>query len=344
MDRSEENVKDYADFVCTVCRKEKLLPVDNTGLAAIVEHGSRMAEDKTKMTTLFSEIANIIREANYYATKDKADLITREHINRALDEKIYRSNLIQTKLQEMIERRILLIETEGAKVGQVNGLSVLGLGDYAFGMPSKITASIGVGKEGIVNVEREAQMSGPTHTKGVVIIGGYLNDAYAREKPLSLSAKLTFEQSYSGVDGDSASSTELYAILSALSGKPITQSIAVTGSVNQKGEVQAIGGVNEKIEGYFEVCKARGLTGHQGVMIPESNVQNLMLKEEILEALKSKKFHIWSVSTINQGIEHLTGVTAGERKPDGSYPKDSINDLVQHNLSEMADRVKEFRS
>ena len=344
MDRTNENVREYAEFVCTVCTKEKLLPVDNTGLAAIVEHSSRMAEDKNKMTTLFSEVANVVREANFYAKKEKAELITRKHINKALEEKIFRSNMIQMKLQEMVEKKVLLIETRGAKVGQVNGLSVLSLGDYEFGMPSKITASIGVGKDGIVNVEREAQMSGPTHTKGVVIIGGYLNDTYAREKPLSLSAKLTFEQSYSGVDGDSASSTELYSILSALSGKPIQQSIAVTGSVNQKGEVQAIGGVNEKIEGYFEVCKLTGLTGDQGVMIPVSNVQNLMLKEEVLDAIKKKKFHLWSVSTINEGIEHLTGVAAGKRKADGSYPKGSINDLVQSNLSQMADRVKEFRT
>lgn len=343
MDRNEDNIKDYANFVCTVCRKEKLLPVDNSGLAAIVEHSSRMAEDKNKMTTLFSEVANIVREANFYALKENSDLITRKHINKSLEERIYRSNMIQTKIQEMVGKKQLLIETEGAKVGQVNGLSVMGLGDYAFGMPSKITASVGVGKEGIVNVEREAEMSGPTHTKGVVIIGGYLSDTYAREKPLSLSAKLTFEQSYSGVDGDSASSTELYAILSALSGKAIDQSIAVTGSVNQKGEVQPIGGVNEKIEGFYEVCKLKGVSGKQGVMIPESNVQNLMLKEEVLDAIKKKRFHIWSVSTINEGIEHLTGVPAGQRMPDGSYPKDSINDLVQRTLSQMADRVKEFR-
>jgi lon-related putative ATP-dependent protease len=344
MDRNEENIKLYGNFVCTLCNKERLLHLDSTGLAAVIEHSSRMVEDKNKMATLFAEIANVIREANFYATESKAKVITRKHINKALEEKIYRSNMIQMKLQEMVKKGVLLIETDGAKVGQVNGLSVLAMGDYEFGMPSKITASIGVGKEGLVNVEREAQMSGPTHTKGVVIIGGYLNDNYAREKPLSLTAKLTFEQSYSGVDGDSASSTELYAILSALSGKPITQSIAVTGSVNQKGEVQAIGGVNEKIEGYFEVCKLHGLTGRQGVMIPQSNVQNLMLKEEVLDAMKAKKFHIWSVSTINEGIEHLTGVSAGVRKDDGVYPSGSINDLVQQRLSDMADRVKEFRS
>lgn len=344
MDRTDANMRDYAEFVCTLCDKEKLLPVDTSGLCAIVEHSSRIVEDKNKMSTLFSEVANVIREANFYAVKESSELITREHINKAIEEKIYRSNMIQKKLQEMVNKKVLLIETEGAKVGQVNGLSVLGLGDYAFGMPSKITASVGVGKDGIINVEREAQMSGPSHTKGVVIIGGYLNDTYAREKPLSLTAKLTFEQNYSGVDGDSASSTELYAILSVLSEKPISQSIAVTGSVNQKGEVQAIGGVNEKIEGFFEVCKLRGLSGAQGVMIPQSNVQNLMLKEEVLDAIKRKKFHVWSVSTINEGIEHLTGVSAGEREADGSYPKDSMNDLVQRTLSGMADRVKEFRS
>jgi len=344
MDRNEENIKLYGNFVCTLCTKEKLLHLDPTGLAAVIEHSSRMVEDKNKMATLFAEVANVIREANFYAMESKAKVITRKHINKALEEKIYRSNMIQMKLQEMVKKKVLLIETDGAKVGQVNGLSVLAMGDYEFGMPTKITASIGVGKEGLVNVEREAQMSGPTHTKGVVIIGGYLNDNYAKEKPLSLTAKLTFEQSYSGVDGDSASSTELYAILSALSGKPITQSVAVTGSVNQKGEVQAIGGVNEKIEGYFEVCKLHGLTGKQGAMIPQSNVQNLMLKEEVLDAMKAKKFHIWSVASINEGIEHLTGVSAGARKDDGSYPRDSINDLVQRRLSDMADRVKEFRS
>ena len=344
MERNEENIKLYGNFVCALCNKEKLLHVDPSGLAAVIEYSSRIVEDKNKVATLFAEVANVIREANFYALENKAKVITRKHVYKALDEKIYRSNMIQVKLQEMVKKGVLLIETDGAKVGQVNGLSVLSLGDYAFGMPSKITASVGVGKEGLINVEREAQMSGPTHTKGVMIIGGYLNDNYAKESPLSLTAKLTFEQSYSGVDGDSASSTELYAILSALSGKPITQSVAVTGSVNQKGEVQAIGGVNEKIEGYFEVCKLKGLNGKQGVMIPQSNVQNLMLKEEVLDAMKAKKFHIWSVSSINEGIEHLTGASAGARNEDGTYPKDSINDLVQRRLSEMAERVKEFRA
>jgi lon-related putative ATP-dependent protease len=343
MDRNEENVFKYAAFVCTLCQKEELLHLDPAGLAAIVEYSSRMVEDQNKLATLFAEVANVIREADFYAKEEKAETITREHINKALDEKVYRSNMIQKKIQEAIGKKLILIQTKDEKVGQVNGLSVMGVGDYAFGMPSRITASVGVGKEGIINIEREIAMSGPSHSKGVLILGGYLNDAYAKEKPLSLTAKLTFEQSYSGVDGDSASSTELYALLSALSGKPISQSIAVTGSVNQKGEVQAIGGVNFKIEGFFEVCKMFGLTGDQGVMIPQSNVQNLMLKDEVLEAIKKKKFHVWSVATIDEGIEFLTGTKAGSKRKDGTFDPESINDLVQRRLNEMADKVKEFR-
>ncbi len=344
MDRNDANVEKYAAFVCTLCQKEGLLHVDPSGLAAIIEYSSRLVEDQNKLATLFAEIANVIREANFYANQDKSDNITREHINKALEEKVYRSNMIQKKIQEAISKKLILIETTGEKVGQVNGLSVVGVGDYAFGMPSRITASAGVGKEGITNIEREIAMSGPSHSKGVLILGGYLNDVYAKERPLSLTAKLTFEQSYSGVDGDSASSTELYALLSELSAKPINQSIAVTGSVNQKGEVQAIGGVNFKIEGFYEVCKMSGLTGDQGVMIPQSNVQNLMLKDEVLESIKKKKFHVWSVATIDEGIEHLTGVKAGSKRKDGTFEPGSINDLVQRRLDEMADKVKEFRS
>jgi predicted ATP-dependent protease len=302
-----------------------------------------LVEDQKRLSTRFADIANVIREANYYADQDKAKLIERRHISKQLEESVYRSNLIQKKIQEMIDRKFILIETQGEKVGQVNGLSVLSLGDYMFGQPSKITVSLGVGKEGIVNIEREVQMSGPSHSKGVLILSGYLMDMFAKEKPLSLNAKLVFEQSYSGVDGDSASSTELYCILSALSGMPIKQSLAVTGSVNQKGEVQAIGGVNEKIEGFFEVCKLTELTGDQGVMIPASNVQNLMLKDEVLEAIKKGKFHIYPIKTIPEGIEVLTGVKAGERLKDGSFEKGSINDLVQGRLSDMADRIKDFR-
>jgi lon-related putative ATP-dependent protease len=343
MERNDENIKKYASFICTLCEKEHLLHLDPSGLAAAVEYGSRLADDQNKLSTRFSEISDVIREANYYARQDGAKLISKKHVDRALEERVYRSNMVQEKIQEAIMKGLLLIDTDGERVGQVNGLAVMSVGDYTFGKPSKITASIGVGREGIIDIERESQMGGPTHTKGVMILGGYLNDRYAREKPLSLTAKIVFEQSYSGVDGDSASSTELYAILSALSEKPIKQYLAVTGSVNQKGEVQAIGGVNEKIEGFFEVCKFKGFTGKQGVVIPESNVQNLMLKEEVVEAVKEGKFHIYPVNTIDEGMEILTGVKAGQRMPDGSFEKGSINDLVQKRLSEMADRIKEYR-
>ena len=267
----------------------------------------------------------------------------RKHINKALNEKVYRSNLIEKKIDEMISMDVIQIDTHGDKVGQVNGLAVLNLGDYGFGKPSRITASIGVGREGIIDIERESQMGGQTHTKGVLILSGYLNSKYAREKPLSLTARLAFEQSYSGVDGDSASSTELYAILSALSGKPIKQHIAVTGSVNQKGEVQAIGGVNEKVEGFYEVCKSKGLIGNEGCMIPYSNVQNLMLKEELVTDIKEGRFHIWPVKTIDQGVEVLTGIDAGKFQPNGSYPEGTIHQIVQDRLDEMAELIKEFK-
>jgi predicted ATP-dependent protease len=242
----------------------------------------------------------------------------------------------------MIKRGFFLIDTVTEKVGQVNGLSVMGLGDFAFGNPSRVTASIGLGREGVIDIEREAKMGGPIHTKGVLILSGYINDKYARDKPLSLSARLVFEQNYEGVEGDSASSTELYSILSALSGLPIKQNIAVTGSVNQKGEVQAIGGVNEKIEGFFEVCKANGLTGQQGVMIPESNVQNLMLKEAVVEAVKAGKFNIYSVKTIDEGIEVLTGTKAGQQRPEGTFEEGTVNYLVDKQLREMAEKLKEY--
>lgn len=242
----------------------------------------------------------------------------------------------------MIQRGVILVDTAGEAVGQVNGLSVISLGDFEFGMPSRVTVSVGMGREGIIDIEREAMLGGRIHTKGVMILGGYLADKYAREKPLSLSARLVFEQSYEEIEGDSASSTELYAILSALSGLPIKAGIAVTGSVNQKGQVQAIGGANEKIEGFFEVCKTKGFTGKQGVMIPESNVQNLMLKEEIVDAVKARKFHIYAVKDIDKGIEILTGVKAGARRSDGTFQKDTVNYKVDKRLKEMAEKLKEF--
>lgn len=342
MNRTEENMRKYAAFVCAFCRKENLRHLDASAVAKVVEYSSRIAEDQEKLSTRFAEIADIIREANFYATQENAKNVTADHVKKAIEEKVYRSNLIQDKIKDMIKRNFLLIDTEGEAVGQVNGLSVIGLGDFAFGRPSRVTASIGMGKEGIIDIEREARLGGPIHTKGVMILSGYLAEKYAQDKPLSLSARLVFEQSYEEIEGDSASSTELYAILSALSGLPIKQNIAVTGSVNQKGEIQAIGGVNEKIEGFYEVCKAKGLTGKQGVLIPESNVQNLMLKEEIIDAVKAGKFHIYSVKTIEEGIEILTGVEAGSRRSDRTFEEKTVNYLVNERLKEIAERLREF--
>lgn len=342
IDRNKENLQRYASFVCTLCEKEKLKHLEASAIAKVVEHGSRLAEDQRKLSTRFAEVADLIREANYYATQDKSEYINASHVTKALEEKIYRSNLIQQKILEMIQRGLYLIDTSGARTGQVNGLSVIGLGDFEFGRPSRVTASIGLGREGLLDIEREAKMGGPIHTKGVLILGGYLANKYAQDKPLSLSARLVFEQSYEGVEGDSASSTELYAILSALADAPIKQNFAVTGSVNQRGEVQAIGGVNEKIEGFYEVCKLKGLKGDESVMMPKSNVQDLMLKEEVVKAVKDGRFHIYPVSTIDEGIEILTGVKAGERTKDGTFEPNTLNDKVDRRLKEMAETLTRF--
>jgi len=342
MERTEENVKQYASFVCALCQKENLRHLDGSGLAKVVEHSSRLADNQEKLSTRFAEVADVIREANFYATEEKSEHINGSHMKKAVEEKTYRSKLVQEKIQEMITEGVILIDTEDQKVGQVNGLSVMGLGDFAFGNPARVTASLGLGREGVIDIEREAKMGGPIHTKGVLILSGYLNEKYARDKPLSLSARLVFEQSYGGVEGDSASSTELYALLSALSGLPIKQNLAVTGSVNQKGEVQAIGGINEKIEGFFEVCKARGFTGKQGVMMPASNVKNLMLKEEVVEAVRAGKFHIYSAQTIDEGIEILTGAKAGKRLDDGTFEEETVNAKVDKRLREMVEKLREF--
>ena len=342
MDRTESNMQKYAAFICTFCNEESLRHLDSPAIAKIIEYGSRLAQDQNKLSTSFANVADIIREANFYASQDGLTYIKDSHVNKAIEEKHYRSNLIQQKIQEMIQKGLILIDTEGYAVGQLNGLSVIGLGDFNFGQPSRITASIGLGREGIVDIERESTLGGPIHSKGVMILGGYLANKYAQDKPLSLSARLVFEQSYEGVEGDSASSTELYAILSALSDLPIKQSLAVTGSVNQRGEVQVIGGVNEKIEGFYEVCKAKGLTGQQGVIIPESNIQNLMLKEEVVDAVRNGKFHIYSVRFIDEGIEILTGVRAGTKKPDESFEEETVNYKVDRRLKEMASKLKEY--
>ncbi len=339
IERNDTNQKTYGSFVHSLCEREGLNHLEAAALAKVVEYGSRLAEDQTKLSTKFPEIADLVREANFYAVQDGAKLVKDVHVKKALDEKVYRSNLLDEKVKEMIERGIILIDTSGAKVGQVNGLSVISLGDFDFGQPSRITASLGLGRRGIIDIERESRMGGQTHTKGVLIISGYLENKYAHNKPLSLSSRLVFEQSYGGVDGDSASSTELYAILSVLSELPIKQNLAVTGSVNQRGEVQAIGGVNEKIEGFYKTCKVKGLKGDEGVMIPRSNVQHLMLNEEVVEAVRQGRFHIYPVGTIDEGIEILTGASAGQLKSDGTYDLGTVNYRVNKRLAEMTQRM-----
>jgi lon-related putative ATP-dependent protease len=342
MERTESAVHDYTAFVCGLCNSEGLNHLDRTALAKIVEYGSRLAEDQEKLSTKFGNLADIIREANYYAMQAGVTTIEGSHIRQAIEARFYRSALLHERIQEMIARGTLLIDVTDQVAGQVNGLSVLSMGDISFGQPSRITVTIGLGQEGLVDIEREAEMSGPIHTKGVLILAGYLSEQFAQDKPLSLSARLVFEQNYAGVEGDSASSTELYALLSALANLPIKQGLAVTGSVNQKGEIQAIGGVNEKIEGFFEVCRAKGLTGQQGVLIPASNVKNLMLKEDIVEAVQAGQFHIWPVSHIGEGIELLTGVKAGRRLEDGRFEEDSVNDRVDKRLRDLAEMSKAF--
>jgi ATP-dependent Lon protease len=342
MNRTDESQQQYAAFIRKICNDENLLPFDRTGVAAVIEHGVRLAGRQKKLSTEFHRVTDILREANYWAKKDGGDRVTEKHVDQAVEEKIYRVRMIEDKIQEMIEEGIILIDSEGAKVGQVNGLSVYDVGEYAFGKPSRITAKTSMGKAGIINIEREADMSGRTHNKGVLILAGYLRGKYAQDKPLTLTASLAFEQSYSGVDGDSASSTEVYAILSSLTELPLRQDLAITGSINQNGEIQPIGGVNQKVEGFFEVCRARGLTGKQGVIIPHQNVGDLMLRKDVVAAVQEGKFHIYPVQTVDQGIEILTGKPAGERNPDGTYPPGTVNGIVDEKLRELAKRMKEF--
>jgi lon-related putative ATP-dependent protease len=332
-----ENVKDFLAFVGTLCQHEQLKHLDNTGAARLLEQAARLADDQDKLTTHFGAIANLIREANYWAEQDKAATINAVHVHKALDEQVYRASLIRDRSREMTLSGMILIDTDGAAVGQINGLSVISLGDNEFGRPTRITATVEPGPGGIVDIERQVALGGPIHSKGVFIMSGYLAQKYGHEHPITLAAQLVFEQSYSGVEGDSASSAELYALLSSLADLPIKQSIAVTGSVNQHGTVQAIGGANQKIEGFFDLCKARGLTGRQGVIIPASNVKELMLSEEVVEAVKAGQFHVWSVNTIDEGIEFLTGFPAGERTPSGRFPETSINGRVERRLRELAD-------
>ena len=339
--RTPEIMHDYSLFVASNCRTEGLLPFHKSGVAALLEHTARMADDQSKLSSQFMEIADFIREISFWATKAGRAIISGDDVRAAARESLYRVNRIEERMQELYEDGTIMVDTTGAVVGQINGLSVIGLGDHTFGRPTRITASVYTGQDGMVNIEREVKLSGPIHDKGVLILTGYLGGTFAKERPLSLSASICFEQSYDGIEGDSASSTELYALLSALSGTAIKQGIAVTGSVNQRGMVQAIGGVNHKIEGFYEVCLAQGLDGRQGVMIPKSNERHLMLHENVVQAVNAGQFHIWSVETIEQGIEILTGIKAGERGKNGKFPKGTIYQLVDARLRAMADRLKE---
>ncbi|HKS80151.1 MAG TPA: AAA family ATPase [Candidatus Acidoferrales bacterium] len=339
---SEEVVKQYSGRLRKLCDDEKLLPFDRTAVASILEHGVRHAGRRGKITTRFFDLADLAREASYVGRHDGCKMVTAEQVRKALDAKIERHNLVETKIREMIEQNLIFIDTAGERAGQVNGLSVLEIGGYAFGKPCRITASVALGKAGIINIEREANLSGRFHDKGVQIIAGYIRRMFAQDKPLSLSASVCFEQSYSGVDGDSASSTEIYALLSAISEIPLRQDLAVTGSVNQQGDVQPIGGVNQKIEGFYDVCRLKGLTGEQGALIPAENVEDLMLRDEVIEAVSKGQFHIYPVKTIEQGIEILTGIRAGKRGDNGKFEPGSVFAKVDARLREMASTLHEF--
>ena len=333
---TEENVNKLARFVHTFCEQEELPPLDKSAMARLVEYASRIAGDKDKISNRFTELTEIIGEAATWAKLSRVKIVTEDYINKALEERIDRIKKYDTKYMEMIKENTLLINTNGSLVGELNGLTVMTIGNYAFGKPAKITVNTYTGKGGVVNIEREVDLSGSTHSKGVYILSGYLGEMFAQDIPLCLTASICFEQLYNGVDGDSASSTELYGLLSSLSGIPIKQAIAVTGSVNQKGQIQPIGGVNEKIEGFFQICQMRGLDGSHGVMIPVQNINNLQLSDEVVDAVKNKKFHIYAVSTIEEGIEVLTGVPAGKKDKDGKFPAGTVNYLVYEKLKKYA--------
>jgi ATP-dependent Lon protease len=342
MAMSDGVIAEYAGRLRALSEKENLYPFDRGAFAAMLEYGVRKAGRRNKVTARFIDIADLAREAHYDAAAKGEAVVRAAHVRGALSSKMERHNLIETRIREMIEEGTLLVDVSGTRVGQVNGLSVLEIGGYSFGKPVRITATAALGKAGLINIEREANLSGRFHDKGVHIIAGYLRSQFAQDKPLSLAASICFEQSYSGVDGDSASSTEIYALASALSGLPLRQDIAVTGSINQQGDIQAIGGVNEKIEGFFDVCRIKGLTGTQGVMMPESNVEDLMLREDVLEAVAAGKFHIWPVAKVEQGIEILTGSTAGQKKGDGKFEPGTVFALMDERMSQMARTLKEF--
>ena len=339
MNRSEENVMKLARFVKSFTIKEKTCPFDTSAMAQIIEYSSRMVESQNKLSTRFNHLSEILSESYTWAKLAGSNVVTGEHVKKAVWEKEQRQRMYEDKLEEMLDEGVIMVDTQGSKIGQINGLAVLDMGSYAFGIPSRITATTYIGRAGVVNIEKEADMSGPTHDKGVQILTGFLGQTYAQEFPLSLSCRVCFEQNYNGIDGDSASSTELYAILSSLAQLPINQELAVTGSINQRGEIQAIGGVSFKIEGFFNLCKKRGLTGTQGVIIPASNVKDLVLQDTVVEAVKHGLFHIYPISTADEGIELLMGVPAGKRDKTGRFPANSVHGKVMKRLKEYHRKV-----
>ena len=342
VDRKQETIVQSAQMIGNLCREQNLRHLDRTGAARVLEYSMERTEDREKLTLELGDISDLVKEANYYAGLQESEFIRREHVERAIEKRLFRSNLLEERIRELVEKDIFWVETDGDKVGQINGLSILWTGDHEFGKPNRITATVSVGREGVVAIERESKMSGNLHTKGVMILTSFLKERFAHNKPLSLSATFTFEQSYGMVEGDSASSTELYALLSALGTVPIKQGIAVTGSVSQKGEIQPVGGVTRKIEAFFDICKYKGFTGRQGVIIPAKNIRNLMLKQEVVDAVKEGKFHIWAISTIEEGIEILTGMEAGTLQPDGTYPKGTLFGKVDDRLAELGEIVRKF--
>lgn len=344
MDRDESSELVYARLIASMAQREGLKPLDAEAVAKVIDHSSRLAKDAGKMTTQLESVADVLREADYWAASEGRDVTSAKDVEHATCQQVYRVSRLFEHVQEEIEHGTLLVDTSGSKVGQVNGLSVMDLGGFTFGHPSRITARVRLGEGEVVDIEREVEMGGPLHSKGVLILAGYLGGRFARERPLSLSVSLVFEQTYAGVEGDSASMAELAAILSALAKVPIKQGVAVTGSVNQLGEAQAVGGVNEKIEGFFEVCKRAGLTGEQGVIIPATNVRHLMLKDEVLDRVREGKFHVWAVSHVDQAMGILTGLEAGERDQAGRFPAESLNHLVEAELALLAETARSFLS
>jgi len=341
-DRNKTRIRECLDCLARFCEEEGLKHIDRTGIARILEYSLEVTGTRDKMTLKLGAIADIIREANYWAVQEKRRYIAASHVEKAIEKKIYRSNLIEERVQELIKKDIFWIEADGCKVGQINGLSILQTGDHTFGKPGRITANVSMGKEGVITIDRESRLSGKIHTKGVIILSSYLREHFAQDKPLALTASLCFEQTYGMVEGDSASSTELFALLSAVANVPIFQGIAATGSVSQKGEIQPVGGLTRKIEGFFDICKHKGLTDKQGVIIPSKSVKDLMLRKDVVEAVKDGKFHIYPIKTIEQGIEILTGMKAGKMRKDGTYPKKTLFRLVDDRLRDLAEKARAF--